>query len=280
MNRGKTPYILIVEDDRDIAAFFRRVLDLAGYRTGIVFDGRVAIEHILRNPPDILLLDLLLPGVPGAEVLKAIHSREDLKQIRVVIVTGYSQIVDTLPFHGDLVLYKPVSPDQLSNLVGRLTQDDQTLEKPSFTQSPWDENTGLYHRDFFINRLECALENYKDNDQNLFGLITVNLAESRDVPPGSGYVGKTIQEIVKFLKTVTRPTDTISRFPGDHFQILIENLTSVDYLPKIVDRIQRALDKRLADGIHYTIEAMSCTYGGVNMDDVLVELRTASTSAD
>src|SRR5678816_2828050 len=59
------PSALIVEDDRDIGALFRHVLDLAGYRTEIVLHGLVAMEHLAKTTPDIVLLDLNLPGVSG-----------------------------------------------------------------------------------------------------------------------------------------------------------------------------------------------------------------------
>jgi len=82
------PFALIVEDDRDIVALFRHVLDLAGYRTEIVLHGKVAAEHLANSTPDIVLLDLNLPGVSGGEILVRMHADERLKDIPVVVITS------------------------------------------------------------------------------------------------------------------------------------------------------------------------------------------------
>ena len=59
------PFALIIEDDRDIAALFRHILDIAGYHTEIEMHGKEAVKHLHSVQPDIVLLDLHLPGVSG-----------------------------------------------------------------------------------------------------------------------------------------------------------------------------------------------------------------------
>ena len=272
MAREKTPFVMIVEDDRDIAAFYRQVLDLAGYRTEIVTNGKAAVEHLYRNPPDIVLLDLLLPGTPGVEVLQKIHAAG----IRVVIVTGNSQIVDSMPDIGDLVLYKPITPNQLSDFIGRQLQNDETLERHPFTKNPWDVTTGLYNRDFFVNRLECALENFRENPADLFAVMVVCLEQVEGEPDKTQRV-KTIQGIANSLKTVTRPTDTLARFSLNHFYILVENLTDGKFLPTIVERVQQALDRHPIEGVRYKIQATLCNDSQVDMDAFLAGLRTTGS---
>ncbi|MBK9781973.1 MAG: response regulator [Anaerolineales bacterium] len=61
------PIALIVEDDRDIVALFRHVLDIAGYQTGIVLDGKDAVDRLEVMRPNIVLLDLQLPRMSGIE---------------------------------------------------------------------------------------------------------------------------------------------------------------------------------------------------------------------
>src|SRR5512142_11827 len=90
------PFALIVEDDRDIAALFRHVLDIAGYRTELVMDGREAVERLKSAGPDIVLLDLTLPGIPGAKILELMRADRYLKDIPVVVVTAHSHIAESL----------------------------------------------------------------------------------------------------------------------------------------------------------------------------------------
>ena len=128
------PYALIVEDDRDIAALFRHVLDIAGYRTEIVMHGGEAVERLQAAPPDIVLLDLTLPGVPGSLILEDMRADEVLKDVPVVVVTAHSHIADTLAVEPDLVLLKPVNLEQLSNLVQRLRHPASRIVAMSFCE--------------------------------------------------------------------------------------------------------------------------------------------------
>ena len=59
------PFVLIIEDERDIAALFRHVLDLAGYRTEIASHGTLAMERLSNSRPDVVLLDLTFPAYPA-----------------------------------------------------------------------------------------------------------------------------------------------------------------------------------------------------------------------
>src|SRR5689334_20274345 len=83
------PFALIVEDDRDILALFRQVLDIAGYRTEIVLDGIEAMQRIEMSLPDIVLLDLQLPGMSGVEILKRMREHDTMRNIPVVVITAY-----------------------------------------------------------------------------------------------------------------------------------------------------------------------------------------------
>jgi DNA-binding response OmpR family regulator len=150
------PLAMIIEDERDIAALFRHVLDIAGYRTEIVLDGKEALKRLEAIRPDIILLDLNLPGVPGAKILESIRDDKRLMTVPVVVVTAHSQAADSLPVEPDLVLLKPVNMDQLSNLVQRLQTTQGSLK-----ELPWDEVTHLYNDAFFTVRLAYSLERAK-----------------------------------------------------------------------------------------------------------------------
>ena len=59
------PLALIIEDDRDIVALFRHVIDIAGCWTEIAFHGQIAIARLSNSRPELVILDLDLPGVSG-----------------------------------------------------------------------------------------------------------------------------------------------------------------------------------------------------------------------
>jgi len=273
----KAPFVLIVEDDRDIAAYFRHVMDLAGYRTEIAANGKVAVEYLYKNPPDIVLLDLTLPGVSGVEVLKILKSDARLKKTRVVVVTGYSEIAADLPVAPDLILLKPVSSSQLIDLVWRLCQDDKTLEKHPFEKNPLDTTTGLYSRPFFINRMGCALRYVKENRENLFGVLLVSPRQGKNIEtkPEKKKKELTLREIAESLKASVRPTDTIARFDRDNFFILVESIHGAEILSMIADRIQPALGNQPAEGIRFNIGAILCDDSYNDIDEILRDVKTA-----
>jgi len=83
--------ILLVEDSKFIRLATERALARAGYAVSIASDGEDAIAAALQNPPDLILLDLLLPKMGGQEVLKALKRDPLTARIPVVVLTGMSE---------------------------------------------------------------------------------------------------------------------------------------------------------------------------------------------
>ncbi len=242
------PFVLIIEDERDIAALFRHVLDLAGYRTEIAAHGTLAVERLSHCQPDIVLLDLTLPGVSGAEILRRMRADERLKDIPVVVITAHSEVAASLAVEPDLIMLKPVSTEQLTNLVQRLTRLSKLLEVVPFGKPPYDEVTGLYNCSFFMNRVDCAFKSLRENGQNRFALFSVspNRYESLRRQFGKQPAEAFLRETAELLKGSVRPTDTIARFKQDHFFILVEQAPHPNIPEMIAARIQERLKTHLA----------------------------------
>jgi diguanylate cyclase (GGDEF)-like protein len=237
------PSALIVEDDRDIVALFRHVLDLAGYRTEIALHGKVAVDYLAQSTPDIVLLDLNLPGVSGSEILTLMDADERLKDIPVVVITAHAHLIATLPVQPELVLIKPVNIEQMSNLILRICPTERTMDS-----LPWDVLTGVYNRAFFLTRLAYALERAKQLYHNKFAVLHLDLGQSNKIDYlfGSEYNKRVLQDSAGLLKTILRPTDTIARFNGGVFLILIEDVSNHDMPILIASRVQNKIRKYLA----------------------------------
>ncbi len=271
------PFALIVEDDRDIAALFRHVLDVAGYQTEVVMHGGEAVERLQSVSPDIVLLDLSLPGVPGSVILEDMRADERLKDIPVVVVTAHSHIADSLPVEPDLVLLKPVNLEQLSNLVQRLRNPPKSVR-----EAPWDATTHLYNRNFFTVRLSYSLERAKQIGTNRFGIVLVDLHPygplARSLGPQE--LDVFLREIATHLKRTLRPTDTISRFDAGLFLVLIEDIPDDATPARIATRLERELrdfilHKRLLQGVRACIGMVSCGAGYATVDEILGDVEIA-----
>jgi len=237
------PFALIVEDDRDIVALFRHVLDLAGYRTEIVLHGKVAAEHLAKSTPDIVLLDLGLPGMSGGEILAMMRADERLKNVPVVIITANAHLVEALPVAPQLVLIKPVNIEQMSNLIQRICPTEEPMDS-----LPWDVLTGVYNRSFFMARLAYALERAKQLRQNKFAVLYLDLGQSTKINYlfGQEYNKRVLQESAALLKTILRPTDTVARLGGDVFAVLIEDVNNHETPILVAGRVQNRIRKYLA----------------------------------
>ena len=105
--------ILIVEDDADIAAIERDYLELGGYAVTIAPDGTTGLDAALRQPFDLILLDVMLPGIDGFAICKQVRAEKD---IPILMVTARGEDVDKirgLGFGADDYMEKPFSPSVL-----------------------------------------------------------------------------------------------------------------------------------------------------------------------
>lgn len=89
----KQKQILIVEDDADIAAIERDYLELGGYAVTIAAEGRTGLEQALAQDFDLLLLDVMLPGMDGFTICKAVRAEKD---IPILMVTARGEDVDKI----------------------------------------------------------------------------------------------------------------------------------------------------------------------------------------
>jgi PleD family two-component response regulator len=268
---------LIVEDDRDIAALFRHVLDVAGYRTEIVMDGRQALERLKSMRPDIVLLDLGLPGVPGSKILEWIRSDERLTKTPVVVVTAHSHIADSLSVEPDLVLLKPVNLSQLNSLVQRLRNTPIAMK-----ESPWEPTTHLYNKSFFTIRLEYSLERARQLGGDRFGVIFADLqpfAELRmSLEPEQ--LDIFLREIAGHLKVILRPTDTVARIGEGLYLVLLDDIPDYSKPASIAARIDLDLShfialRGLPEGLRANVGIILCNRDYATVDEILGDLEVA-----
>ena len=107
--------ILVVEDDEDLRRLFRTALILGGFDVIEAGDGLEALLRIDQSPPDLVVLDLMLPRLSGIAVQQEIAAQAVTRQIPVVVITGSG--IDPTGMQVACFLRKPVSPEQLLEVV-------------------------------------------------------------------------------------------------------------------------------------------------------------------
>lgn len=81
-------YVLLVEDDSFIADLYLLKLKISNFEADVAASGEKAIEKIARRKPDLLLLDIVLPGIDGWQLLKRIREDKNLKGIKVIVLSN------------------------------------------------------------------------------------------------------------------------------------------------------------------------------------------------
>jgi two-component system phosphate regulon response regulator PhoB len=108
--------VLIVDDDPDIQRLVSYNLTQAGFEVVTAATGRNALEAVQKQPPDLIILDLMLPDVDGIEVCRTLRQRESSRKIPIVMLTARSEEIDRVigfELGADDYVMKPFSPREL-----------------------------------------------------------------------------------------------------------------------------------------------------------------------
>ena len=108
--------ILVIEDELDIARLLRHYLDREGFRVETFSDGLQGLAQAVKQKPDLLILDLMLPGMDGLEVCRKLRSHPETAQVPIMMLTAKGEESDKvigLELGADDYLTKPFSPREL-----------------------------------------------------------------------------------------------------------------------------------------------------------------------
>ena len=109
-----TQNILIVEDEVDLALGIRDALSHAGFRAEVVHDGKVALEYLKKGAYDLVVLDLMLPGLNGIDVLRELRKvRQDTRVLILTALASEDDLLKGFQAGADDYLTKPCSPREL-----------------------------------------------------------------------------------------------------------------------------------------------------------------------
>ena len=126
--------VLIVEDEPEIAELIEFHAERAGLRARKVHSGRIALEVIKREKPDLIVLDLMLPDLDGLEVCRRLKQSEETRNIPIVMVTAKGEeadIVAGIELGADDYVTKPFSPRVLMARLRNVLRRGSVAEEPA-----------------------------------------------------------------------------------------------------------------------------------------------------
>jgi DNA-binding response OmpR family regulator len=124
-------HILIVEDERELSALVSREMELSGHRVTPAFDGPTAVDIALRESPDLILLDVMLPGLDGIEVTRRIRAQSS---VPILMLTARSTELDKvlgLELGADDYITKPFSMRELMARVSAILRRTAMIREQS-----------------------------------------------------------------------------------------------------------------------------------------------------
>jgi len=142
-------HILLVDDDPRITDLLRRVLAYEGYSTASAASGSEALKRTLERPPDLIVLDIMLPGLDGLEVAQRLRAAGD--QVPILLLTARDLVADRvkgLETGADDYLVKPFAPEELVARVKALLRrsQEERQEVLRYADVELDTATRVAHR--------------------------------------------------------------------------------------------------------------------------------------
>jgi diguanylate cyclase (GGDEF)-like protein len=271
--------VLLVEDDPLQAEATKKLLIKSGYDVLWAGDGINAIKMTKLHIPDIILLDLMLPGLDGHEVCRWVKVEESTKGIPVIMLTAKKDIADKVAgLHGgaDDFLPKPYNELELnariySSLRTKALQDELRAKNRELEavllkvehMATVDVLTGLFNRRRFHEVLSNEFERSRRFDTP-FSLIMADIDHFKQINDNYGHQtgDSVLREIALLLTRNIREIDTASRYGGEEFMIILPN-TQKASAKVVAERMRAEAEKHTFAGIEKDGLTVSFGYSGM-----------------
>lgn len=269
------PTLLIVDDNADNRAVLCDTLDGEGYTLREAADGLEALEEVEQNPPDLILLDIMMPKLDGIECSRKLQASEVTRHIPIILVTALiadEKVVEGLaagatdyiakPFVGAVVrarvrsaLRTKMARDEVQrshteveHLAEQLREKNHELANLALK----DSLTGLPNRALLMDRLTQVHARARRNPGERFALLFLDFDGFKLINDSLGHEAgdDLLISIADRLREEIREVDTVASLPsgnmpsrlgGDEFVILLDQLRDSESAIMIADRLQRSL---------------------------------------
>jgi two-component system cell cycle response regulator len=246
-------HVLIVEDSRTHLDNYTRALNRRGYDATGVLSADAAKLEIVNRLPDIILLDIFMPGVSGFELLEDIRRDPRTHATPVILISGLTDtkhVVEGLQRGANDYVAKPVVMPILtarmeallraSALVRNLEVQTELLGK----LAAFDELTGVYNRRSLFHSLETELSRSQRYCRAL-SVIMVDLDHFKNVNDSYGHPAgdAVLRDVAQAMQMSLRTMDVVCRFGGEEFCAILPETNMIGAI-RAAERVRAALTSR------------------------------------
>jgi diguanylate cyclase (GGDEF)-like protein len=244
--------ILVVDDTPDVRDLLRYTLIAQGYDCLVAEDGPAGLEQAARDVPDLILLDLMMPGMDGYEVCRRLKGAPGTRRIPVIFLTARAEVPDRvrgLSLGAVDFIAKPFDPRELTARVDvalRTKQAMDSLERTNVelrTSSSTDALTGLYNRRHFEQRLSDELSN-AEREGVPAACLMLDLDHFKRINDTYGHLSgdAVLRRFAQIMTQITRKGDLAARFGGEEFVMLLTGVTPTS-ARSVAEKIRRSVQQ-------------------------------------
>lgn len=239
---AKTDRLLVVDDLPDNSFLIQAILEEEGFQIDVEDNGKSALERIEVSPPDLILLDVMMPGIDGYEVTRRVRQNENLPFIPILLITAYDQpsVVKGLDLGADEFIRKPVEVDELLARVRSLLRLKHSLD---------ERDAIARQREDFVSRLTHDLRTPMVAADRMLGLFL------------EGAFGEIPEEMEEALITLARSNQNLLEMVNTLLQVYryeagrqTLNLQAVD-LSQVIEEVAQELEPLVTEeGLSLVLE--------------------------
>lgn len=251
------PYkVLVIDDSRAQALHTERLLNSAGIVTRTLTDPIQTMSELAEFQPDLVILDMYMPGCTGTELAKVIRHNDRYVSVPIIYLSAEDDMdkqLDAMSEGGDDFLTKPIKPRQLITTVRNRAARARHLK----ARMVRDSLTGLYNHTHILQLLEdCTFRARREKRPLSFAMLDIDHFKRVNDCYGHPMGDRVIKSLALFLKQRLRKTDFIGRYGGEEFAIVMPD-TDHDAAYKVIDLIRQ----RFSD-IHYPAQPndLQCSF--------------------
>ena len=262
--QAREPYhVLIVDDDPDQVAYYALLLQQSGMITSVATDPRQVIKVLIEAKPDLLLVDMYMPGCNGLELASIIRQQEAFVSIPIVFISVEKDLdrqMAAIRTGGDDFLTKPIRDE---HLIAAITSRAERTRNLRYLMER-DSLTGLLNHSNLKEQLLRELKRAGRSGETVcFAMIDLDHFKKVNDTYGHLTGDRVIKSLAQILYERLRSTDIIGRYGGEEFGVIMTN-TNVDDARKVIDSIRGSfarIEQKVNDDIfHVTFSCGIAAY--------------------
>lgn len=237
--------ILIIDDDILSVKALTYILENEGYLVTSINNGSEAFSMACDIKPDVILLDIILPGIDGFDICRLLKSDSELEGIPIIMITSKTDGYDlkrALELGAFDYIKKPIdSIETIARIQSalRFSQSQNRLRE----MATRDGLTGLYNHALLVELLDKELEKKKRKNGDLaFCMLDIDYFKKVNDTYGHLMGDKVLKDVSGILISMTRASDVIGRYGGEEFGIILPDIGKGNVI-KLCERIRTKIEE-------------------------------------